>query len=155
LGEFPEKFTAAYQAGLRRKVGLSPPVTATSLIQDLLDAMAKNGADFTLPSPARRAAPTRPRRPRRNSLSPHLRRMGRRWRARLGAGAANAGRAQSGMHAVIPASSAQPSHRGGDRAAVNSDDYAPFEKLLAVLAKRIRTSRSTRPMPSRRCPSSA
>ena len=49
LGEFAGRFTTAYQAGLRQKTGL---LTARdddeALVQDLLDAMAKNQADFTL-----------------------------------------------------------------------------------------------------------
>ena len=49
LGEFPEKFTTAYQAGLRRKIGLFTARDGDeALVQDLLDAMAKNEADFTL-----------------------------------------------------------------------------------------------------------
>ena len=49
LGEFAEKFTAAYQAGLRRKIGLFTARDGDeALVQDLLDAMAKNQADFTL-----------------------------------------------------------------------------------------------------------
>src|SRR4029078_2125352 len=49
LGEFAEKFTAAYQSGLRRKIGLFPERDGDeALVQDLLDAMAKNQADFTL-----------------------------------------------------------------------------------------------------------
>src|SRR4051794_1437531 len=49
LINFAEAFNTAYQAGLRRKLGLftardGDPVLA----QDLLDAMAKNQADFTL-----------------------------------------------------------------------------------------------------------
>src|SRR5690348_9473248 len=49
LGEFAEKFTAAYQAGLGRKIGLFTARDGDeALVQDLLDAMAKNQADFTL-----------------------------------------------------------------------------------------------------------
>ena len=49
LGEFPEKFTTAYHAGLRRKIGLFTARDGDeALVQDLLDAMAKNEADFTL-----------------------------------------------------------------------------------------------------------
>ena len=49
LGEFPEKFTTAYHAGLRRKIGLFTARDGDeALVQDLLDAMAKNQADFTL-----------------------------------------------------------------------------------------------------------
>ena len=49
LGAFPEAFSKAYHAGLRRKVGLFTMRDGDeALIQDLLDAMAKNQADFTL-----------------------------------------------------------------------------------------------------------
>src|SRR6266700_3005273 len=49
LGEFAEKFTTAYQAGLRRKIGLFTARDGDEpLVQDLLDAMTKNQADFTL-----------------------------------------------------------------------------------------------------------
>src|SRR5947199_66109 len=49
LAEFAEVFNAAYQAGLRRKLGLfTARESDQALAQDLLDAMAKNQADFTL-----------------------------------------------------------------------------------------------------------
>src|ERR1700761_3078797 len=49
LGAFPEKFTAAYQAGLRNKIGLFTARDGDeALVQDLLDAMARGKADFTL-----------------------------------------------------------------------------------------------------------
>ena len=49
LGAFPEKFSAAYQAGLRAKIGLFTARDGDeALVQDLLDAMAKGKADFTL-----------------------------------------------------------------------------------------------------------
>ena len=47
LGAFPEKFTAAYQAGLRKKIGLFTARDGDeALVQALLDAMAKNQADL-------------------------------------------------------------------------------------------------------------
>src|SRR6202161_2972362 len=49
LAEFAGKFTAAYQSGLRQKIGLFTKRDGDeALVQDLLDAMAKNQADFTL-----------------------------------------------------------------------------------------------------------
>src|SRR5271170_2131730 len=49
LAAFPGKFTAAYQSGLRQKIGLFTARDGDeALVQDLLDAMAKNHADFTL-----------------------------------------------------------------------------------------------------------
>src|SRR5246127_3357694 len=51
LGAFPEKFTAAYQAGLRAKIGLfTARDDDEALVQELLDAMAQGKADFTLTS---------------------------------------------------------------------------------------------------------
>src|SRR5262249_59721363 len=47
LGEFAEKFTSAYQAGLRAKIGLFTQRDGDeALVQDLLNAMTKNQADF-------------------------------------------------------------------------------------------------------------
>src|SRR5712664_1669240 len=49
LGNFVETFDAAYQAGLRNKLGLfTVRDDDRAIAQDLLDAMAKNQADFTL-----------------------------------------------------------------------------------------------------------
>src|SRR5689334_7995293 len=49
LGAFADTFTAAYQAGLRAKIGLFTAAEGDeALVQDLLDAMTKNQADFTL-----------------------------------------------------------------------------------------------------------
>ena len=49
LGAFSGRFEAAYAAGLRRKLGLlQERPDDIPLAQDLLDRMARNGADFTL-----------------------------------------------------------------------------------------------------------
>src|ERR1700730_2310530 len=49
LGGFAETFNTAYTAGLRQKTGLLTERDGDdALVQDLLDAMAKNQADFTL-----------------------------------------------------------------------------------------------------------
>ena len=49
LGDFAEQFTNAYQAGLRGKIGLfTQRDDDEALVQDLLDTMAQNSADFTL-----------------------------------------------------------------------------------------------------------
>ena len=82
LGEFAEKFTAAYQAGLRKKIGLFTARDGDeALVQDLLDAMAKNQADFTLTFRRLSDAAARCRRRQRQGAvhrSRRLRRMGRR-----------------------------------------------------------------------------
>jgi serine/tyrosine/threonine adenylyltransferase len=49
LGEFASRFETAYAIGLRRKLGLfQERQDDSALVQDLLDRMARNGADFTL-----------------------------------------------------------------------------------------------------------
>src|SRR6202000_1477384 len=47
LGGFPDKFTATYQAGLRAKIGLFTKRDGDeALVQDLMDAMAKDPSVF-------------------------------------------------------------------------------------------------------------
>jgi serine/tyrosine/threonine adenylyltransferase len=141
LGEFAEKFNHAYQAGLRSKLGL---LTARdddpALAQDLLDAMAKNQADFTLTF--RRLADT--------ALDPAADREVRqlfadptayddwavRWRLRTGAEPQDPAARRAAMRTVNPAFIPR-NHRveAVIEAAVNRDDYAPFEELLVVLSK--------------------
>jgi len=49
LNTFNARFEAAYVTGLRGKLGLlRPDASDSALAQDLLDCMARNGADFTL-----------------------------------------------------------------------------------------------------------
>ena len=49
LGEFSRHFETAYAIGLRRKLGLAQERKGDlALAQDLLERMARNGADFTL-----------------------------------------------------------------------------------------------------------
>ncbi len=49
LGAFAERFRASYDAGLSRKLGVFQSRPGNSaLAQDLLDRMARDGADFTL-----------------------------------------------------------------------------------------------------------
>jgi len=141
LGEFGEKFNTAYQAGLRSKLGLSTARDDDpALAQDLLDAMAKNQADFTLTF----------RRLSDAALDPAADHKIRslfadptafddwavRWRQRTSAEPQDPAARRAAMlkvnSAFIPRN-----HRveAVIEAAVNRDDYAPFEELLAVLAK--------------------
>ena len=141
IGEFVEIFDAAYQAGLRRKLGL---FTARDddrmLAQDLLDAMAGNQADFTLTF----------RRLSDAALGPdhdgEIRQLfadpaaydewAARWRQRLGEEPQDSRARRTAMRAVNPAFIPR-NHRveAVIEAAVNRDDFAPFEELLAVLSK--------------------
>jgi serine/tyrosine/threonine adenylyltransferase len=140
LGEFAERFNAAYQAGLRKKLGL---FTARDddfvLAQDLLDAMAKDHADFTLTF--RRLSDT--------ALAPDdsgVRELfadptaydewAVRWRQRISEEMQDPATRQSAMRLVNPAFIPR-NHRieAVIDAAINRDDFAPFEELLTVLSK--------------------
>jgi uncharacterized protein YdiU (UPF0061 family) len=141
LGEFAESFNAAYQAGLRKKLGL---FTARDddfvLAQDLLDAMAKNHADFTLTF--RRLseaalAPVDDSRVRQLFADPTAYdEWAVRWRQRISEEMQDPATRQSAMRLVNPAFIPR-NHRieAVIDAAINRDDFAPFEELLTVLSK--------------------
>src|SRR5436309_11808585 len=141
LGEFIEKFTAAYQAGLRSKIGLFTMCDGDeALVQDLLDAMARNQADFTLTfrrlcdaaldpagDAAIRALFAEP---------PAYDEWAARWRQRASEEPQSPAERQAAMLSVNPAFIPR-NHRveAVIQAAMLNDDYAPFEELLAVLSK--------------------
>jgi uncharacterized protein YdiU (UPF0061 family) len=140
LGAFPDIFSNAYQTGLRQKVGLFTERDGDeALIQDLLDAMAKNTADFTLTfrklgDAAFDAAVDDARAQFMDPTA--FDDWVRRWRERIAAEPQSAADRQAAMHAVNPAFIPR-NHRveAVIRAAVDNDDYAPFEELVQVLAK--------------------
>ena len=135
LGEFAEKFTTAYQAGLRGKIGLFTARDGDeALVQDLLDAMAKNQADFTLTF--RGLADADDDRVRAQFTDPAaFDEWAARWRQRLADEPQSSTERQAAMRAVNPAFIPR-NHRveAVIQAAVNND-YAPFEELLTVLSK--------------------
>jgi serine/tyrosine/threonine adenylyltransferase len=116
LAEFPGKFTEAYQSGLRQKIGLFTARDGDeALVQDLLDAMAKNNADFTLTFRRLSGAAEDAARDHDVRRPYRLRRMGGALAATHRRRTANTGRArrrdagrQSRFH------SPQPPDRGGD-----------------------------------------
>jgi uncharacterized protein YdiU (UPF0061 family) len=141
LSGFAESFNTAYQAGLRSKLGLFKAREADqALAQDLLDAMAKNQADFTLTF--------------RRLSDAALDALGDadirqlfadptaydewavRWRQRISGEPQDPTVRQIAMRAVNPAFIPR-NHRveAVIDAAVNRDDFAPFEELLTVLSK--------------------
>jgi uncharacterized protein YdiU (UPF0061 family) len=140
LGAFIEKFTAAYQAGLRAKIGLFTARDGDeALVQDLLDAMARNQADFTLTfrrlsDAALDAAADAEVRALFAEPSAYDE-WAPRWQQRAGAEPQSAAERHAAMRAVNPAFIPR-NHRveAVIQAAVNNDDYAPFEELLAVLS---------------------
>src|SRR5262249_5560200 len=130
LGAFPDRFSRAYQAGLRKKVGLFTERDGDeALIQDLLDAMAKNAADFTLTfrklgEAAGDAAGYEP--VRAQFIDPTaFDDWAKRWRERLTTEPQSAIERQAAMHAVNPAFIPR-NHRveAVIQAAMNNDDYA-------------------------------
>jgi len=141
LGGFAEAFTAVYQAGLRNKLGLfTARDDDPALAQDLLDAMAGNQADFTLTF----------RRLSDAALDPggdaEVRRLfaeptaydewSARWRQRISDEPRDPAARQAAMRSVNPAFIPR-NHliEAVIDAAVNRDDFAPFEQLLVVLSK--------------------
>lgn len=139
LGAFAETFSAAYQAGLRRKIGLFTERDGDeALIQDLLDAMAKNQADFTLTfRKLGDAAGDAGADVRAQFMEPAaFDEWAGRWRERIALEPQSAAERQATMHAVNPMFIPR-NHRveAVIQAAVNNDDYAPFEELVKVLAR--------------------
>jgi protein adenylyltransferase len=141
LAEFPAKFAAAYQSGLRRKIGLFTQHDGDeALVQDLLDAMAKNRADFTLTFRRLGAAAADAGR------DSEIRALfddpaaydewAARWRQRTAEEPQTPAERAGAMRAVNPTVIPR-NHRieAVIQAAVGNNDYAPFEELLAVLAK--------------------
>lgn len=140
LGEFAAKFTRAYQAGLRHKIGLFTTRDGDeALVQDLADAMAKNEADFTLTFRRLGDAALDPDNDSVRQLFADPTAFDEwavRWRQRAAGEPQSAAERHAAMRAVNPAFIPR-NHRveAVIEAAMNSDDYAPFEELLAVLSK--------------------
>jgi uncharacterized protein YdiU (UPF0061 family) len=141
LGEFAPQFATAYQTGLRQKIGLlSERDGDEALVQDLLDAMAANQADFTLTfrglSEAARDA----------AYDQKVRQLfadpaayddwAARWRQRIKDEPQPPAERAIAMRAVNPAFIPR-NHRieAVIDAAVAGDDFAPFEELVNVLSK--------------------
>jgi uncharacterized protein YdiU (UPF0061 family) len=141
LGDFSEKFDTAYQAGLRRKLGLfTARDEDAALAQDLLVAMSNNHADFTLTFRRLSDAAADP------AADSEVRQLfedpaaydgwASRWRQRTGEEPQDPADRRIAMRAANPAFIAR-NHlvEAVIEAAVNRDDFAPFEELLAVLAE--------------------
>jgi protein adenylyltransferase len=141
LGEFAPRFTRAYRAGLRQKTGLlTERDDDEALVHDLLDAMAKGRADFTLTF--RRLAEAA----LNAEGDQNMRQLfadpaaydewAVRWRQRIETEDHTPAQRSAAMRAVNPAFIPR-NHRieAMIQAAVNHNDFAPFEALLTVLSK--------------------
>jgi uncharacterized protein YdiU (UPF0061 family) len=141
LGEFAEKFTAAYQAGLGHKIGLFTTRDGDeALVQDLLDAMAKNQADFTLTfrdlGEAALDADNDDKVRQLFADPAAYDEWAVRWRQRIGDEPQAPVARRLAMRAVNPAFIPR-NHRieAVIQAAVTRDDFAPFEQFLTVLSR--------------------
>ncbi len=141
LGAFAPTFDNAYRAGLRRKLGLlSERDGDPELGRDLLQLMAADGADFTLTfralsEGASDAAGELPARKHFKDLVA-FDAWAARWRRRLAPEGMDDVVRQQAMQAVNPAYIPR-NHRieAVIRAAVDRNDFGPFEELLSVLSK--------------------
>jgi len=141
LAAFSPRFEAAYFGGLRRKIGLATEQDGdTTLVNDLLKLMAENAADFTLTfrrlcdAAADPAADATVRALFADPTAYDF--WAARWRRRLGEEAAEPPAVRDAMRAVNPAYIPR-NHlvEAALNAAIERDDFSPFEQLLEVLAR--------------------
>jgi serine/tyrosine/threonine adenylyltransferase len=140
IDAFTSGYETAYAAGLSRKLGLfRPRPDDLSLAQDLLERMARNGADFTLLF--RRlcdaaASPDGDAGVRSLFTDPSsFDDWAMRWRHRLTEEGGEANERRAAMRAANPAFIPR-NHLVEEAisAAVNVGDFQPFESLLTVLS---------------------
>jgi uncharacterized protein YdiU (UPF0061 family) len=140
IGGFATTFETAYAAGLSRKLGLlQPRQDDLSLAQDLLERMARNGADFTLSF--RRlcdaaATPDGDAVVRSLFTDPTaFDDWAATWRHRLAEEGEETNERRAAMRAANPAFIPR-NHLVEEAisAAVNERNFAPFERLLTVLS---------------------
>ena len=141
LEGFSTQFEAAYHGGLCRKIGLADPREGdAALAGDLLKRMADNQADFTLTFRNLCAAAERPEADgavRDLFVDPTAYDdWAARWRRRLAEEPRDGAETARAMRAANPAFIPR-NHRveAMIEAAIERDDFAPFERLLSVLAR--------------------
>ena len=141
LGAYSPAFEKAYQAGLRRKLGLLAEHEGDAALgRDLLKAMSASGADFTLTF--RRlgdaaSVPENDANVRSLFTDPSAYdQWERRWRQRLAQEGTDPA-ARSGAMRAVNTAYIPRNHQveAMIRAAVDQDDFGPFNELLSVLAK--------------------
>lgn len=135
LAAFQHHYARALTAGMRRKLGLfTEDEDDAALAQDLLHAMAEAQADFTqtfraLDPETDDARPQFPDPAKYDAWAP-------RWRRRLAGEPQDAATRRAAMRLANPAYIPR-NHRveATLAAAVEREDFAPFEELLKVLAR--------------------
>ena len=139
LAGFAPSFEAAYQIGLRRKLGLETGQAADDeLAQDLLRRMQEAGADWTLTFRHLADAAEGTEAPARSAFNPAAAFDGwaERWKARLAQEPASPQERAATMRARNPIYIPR-NHlvEAAIKAAVQSEDFRVFEELLGVITK--------------------
>jgi uncharacterized protein YdiU (UPF0061 family) len=141
ISAFAEEFAAARLAGLRRKLGLSTCEAGdAALAEDLLDAMQRNRADFTLTFRGLCDAAETPEADtplgRLFDNSGEYAEWAARWRVRLSREPGNPRERAAAMRRTNPGVIPR-NHRIEQviEAAVEADDFAPFDKLATALSQ--------------------
>jgi len=136
LATFQARYGAALMAGMRRKLGLSTEDEGdAALAQELLNAMAEAGTDFT--KTFRALDPESDDKVRPLFAEPaKYDAWAARWRERLAREPQDAATRRASMHSVNPVYIPR-NHRVEAvlAAAIEHDDYGPLEEFLAVLAR--------------------
>jgi uncharacterized protein YdiU (UPF0061 family) len=139
IDTFPERFTAAQRDGYRAKLGLlEPHEDDAEIARELLEIMTEAGADFT--NTFRALTEVVANRDLGNirtafAQTAAFEAWAERWRARLAAEAVDPERRAAVMRRANPAFIAR-NHRVEEAlTAAEHGDVAPFERLLAVLAR--------------------
>lgn len=140
LEVYVPRFQSSYDAGLCAKIGLSPGVEGhVSCAHALLTLMAQHTADFTLTFRALDDAVTGDDSKLRAVFGENASALDTwlpRWRAHLADEGRDPAELRTALRAVNPAFI--PRNHQMERviaAAVETQDFAPFERFLAVLAK--------------------
>jgi uncharacterized protein YdiU (UPF0061 family) len=141
LSTFTSQFADRWLTGMRRKLGLSAKEEGDrALVDDLLDVMHRNQADFTLTFRGLcDAAAEQPVESRVRGLlgnAHDVEHWAQRWRERLARESTPLVERVEAMRQVNPAYIPR-NHRVEQMivAAVERGDFAPFEELLAVLSQ--------------------
>lgn len=141
LGEFASQFEAAQLNGFRRKLGLATEAEGDlALVQDLLERMAANQADFTLTfrrladAAEDRAADAQVRALFRDPAAYDA--WAETWRARVALDSTEPEVRAAGMRSVSPLFIPR-NHlvEAVIDAAVEKEDFEPFEELVSVLVR--------------------
>ena len=156
LATFQDRYGQALMAGMRRKLGLATEEEGdAALAQDLLNAMAEAGADFT--KTFRALDPESDDKVRPSFADPaKYDAWAARWRERLAREPQDAASRRAAMQSVNPVYIPR-NHRVEAvlAAAIERDDYGPFEEFLKVLARpfeeRAEFADYAEPAPSDQC----